>query len=120
METLDIYRNDIHTLKSGTFHFSQTLYSLSLDFNQINSIEAGAFQGSIINNVIIIIINIFLLSLQLDLLISGSYGNKSVISLSYNNLTRFEEYVFQSVLEQIEPFGGWPNTYVPIANSRAN
>ena len=34
----------------------------------------------------------------------------------YNNfnLTRFESNVFQTVLEKMAPFGGWPNAFVDI------
>ena len=38
--------------------------------------------------------------------------------LDNQGITRFEEEVFKSVLEQMAPFGGYPNAYVQIENSK--
>ena len=54
-------------------------------------------------------------------MIKGNYGNGSVIDLLDNkDFTRFEADVFQLVLEQMIPFGGFPNSYVQIENSKQN
>ena len=39
-------------------------------------------------------------------------GDRTVIDLEFNNLTRFESTVFKSILEQMKPFGGVPNSYI--------
>jgi len=90
LEYIYILQNEIKTIPIGAFNFSDKLNTtyLYLYNNQISSIEPGAFQGN--------------------------FGNGSVIILNHNMLTRFEAGVFQSVLEKMEPYGGYPNAYVRI------
>ena len=50
---------------------------------------------------------------------SGNYANGSVIDFLNNlDLTRIEAEAFQPILEQLIPFGGYPNAYVQIENSK--
>ena len=58
----------------------------------------------------------------INLLISTgikSINRDAKIYLYSNQLTRFESTVFQSLLEKMAPFGGYPNNaYVKVDNSK--
>ena len=45
LKRLDLDRNSISTIKNGALRFSVPVSTLWLRYNQINSIESGAFQG---------------------------------------------------------------------------
>jgi len=47
LKHLNLYRNNISTIKPGAFSFSAPVSILDLDGNEINEIEPGAFQGFI-------------------------------------------------------------------------
>ena len=45
LEYVDLRYNSIHTIHSGAFHFTSILKWLYLQYNQLSSIDPGAFQG---------------------------------------------------------------------------
>jgi Leucine-rich repeat (LRR) protein len=47
LETVYLYDNAIRTIRYGDFNFTATLNHLSLDSNQLTTIEPGSFQGII-------------------------------------------------------------------------
>jgi hypothetical protein len=47
----------------------------------------------------------------------GKFGDGSNIWLSSNSLKQIDSSVFKSVLEQMSPFGGYPNAYVVFTGS---
>ena len=51
-------------------------------------------------------------------MVGNGYGEGSKLWLNDNKLTRFESAVFQSVLEKIAPYGGYPISYLYIENSK--
>ena len=55
-------------------------------------------------------------------MIVGDENRTSVvkIDLAFNNLTRFESSVFQTILESFRWFGGYPKAYVSIDESKLN
>ena len=110
LECIYLQFNNIRTLKNGSFNFITKLDHLSLEGNQLNHIEPGAFQGTIIDHQFqiykFIILDIFSFI--------GNYGNESVINLSRNNLTRFESAVFRTVLESLAPH---EYSYIQMDNS---
>ena len=50
LECIYLQFNNIQTLKNGSFNFITKLDHLSLEGNQLNHIEPGAFQGTIIDH----------------------------------------------------------------------
>ena len=53
-------------------------------------------------------------------MIIGDDNHNSIVEINvgFNQLTRFEASVFQSVLEKFASFGGYPKAYVEIKSSR--
>ena len=52
------------------------------------------------------------------IIIAGFYGDLSSIDLRLNNLSRFESAVFQSILEQMAPYNGYPYSFIWLTGSR--
>ena len=46
------------------------------------------------------------------------YGNGTIIDLSRNQLTRFDAPVWKSVMEKLTKFGGQPNAYIDLYQSK--
>ena len=111
LEHVSLANNKIRSISAGTFNFTRTLQYIGLNDNQLVYIEPGAFLGIYSTN--------FIMNHLLFFLNAGNYG-KSQIQLGTNNLNRFESGVYQSVLEQIEPFCGSPicNALVVITDSK--
>jgi len=51
LECIYLQFNNIRTLKNGSFNFITKLDHLSLEGNQLNHIEPGAFQGTVMNTI---------------------------------------------------------------------
>ena len=49
LDTVYMYDNAIRTIRYGDFNFTATLNHLSLDSNQLTTIEPGAFQGILLS-----------------------------------------------------------------------
>ena len=89
-------------------YFPQTvefLEHLGLDYNQISTIEPGAFQSTVF---LYRSCSLYMTPAQLKVFFyqSGKFGFRSNIQLTRNKLSRFSSNVFQSVLEQLAPYGG--------------
>ena len=53
-----------------------------------------------------------------DIITGNGYGNGTIIRLYDNKLTRLDATVFQSMLEKMAPFGGWPNAHINVEYSK--
>jgi hypothetical protein len=45
LNSVQLHRNNIHHIPSGAFNFNSDLFILNLSFNELTTIESGAFQG---------------------------------------------------------------------------
>ena len=110
--------NSFTSIELGAFNFTDDanpLHYLDLGFNQLTTIAPGAFKGSNFS------FRFRLFAIVLDRFISAgikAIANNTRINLYVNQLTRFESTVFQSLLDKMASFGGYPNAFFDIYYSK--
>ena len=87
-------KNKIASLPEGSLKFGDdTVWHLALAENPLfGNVQPGAF-------------------------VSGGFGFGSSVHLNHANMTRFESGVFEPLLKQLLPFGGYPAAYLNVAFS---
>ncbi len=50
LDSVQLHENDIHHISSGAFNFRADMFILNLRYNQLTTIEPGAFQGIYLHN----------------------------------------------------------------------
>jgi len=115
IQNVNLHWNKIQSIPSNAFLFSKSFRNhLTLQNNQISAIGAGAFQGIIGPNSFY---KMSIWSIFLNKLFEGFYDETATIDFRFNSLSRFESSVFQSVLEQMYPFNGYPFSYIWMSQS---
>jgi len=110
LKTLWLHENKISIIKSGAFSFSVPVSVLGIIDNGIKEIEPGAFQGKhdhckYVRHILILrIIKYIYQFLRSN--ITGDFKDAKVYVYN-NNLTRFEESVFGSILQQMASGKGY-------------